>query len=187
MPDCGGTPRRPARLARWKSNGKVGDDSDAGKAGVDFLWENCIVVINRNGDIIENWKQWDKMLRRPHSVYISPYDPQKNVYVVDDYRHAIFKFSNDGKKLLKTIGKPNVHASDDKHFYRPTFMAFQVDGSYYVADGYANTRVVKFDKNDNYVTAWGERGEAGQGDTAELLQQRARRGRRSRHSRGVRE
>jgi sugar lactone lactonase YvrE len=142
-------------------NGKVGDDSDAGKAGVDFLWENCIVVINRNGDIIETWKQWDKMLRRPHSVYISPYDPQKSVYVVDDYRHAIFKFTNDGKTLLKTIGEPNVHASDDKHFYRPTFMAFQVDGSYYVSDGYANTRVVKFDKNDNYVTAWGERGEAG--------------------------
>ena len=142
-------------------NGKVGDDSDAGKAGVDFLWENCIVVINRNGDIIETWKQWDKMLRRPHSVYISPYDPQKNVYIVDDYRHAIFKFTNDGKTLLKTIGEPNVHASDDKHFYRPTFMAFQADGSYYVADGYANTRVVKFDKNDNYVTAWGERGEAG--------------------------
>lgn len=139
-------------------NGKVGDDSDRGKNGVDFLWENCILVINRAGDIIENWKQWDKMLRRPHSVYISPYDPQKNVYIVDDYRHAIFKFTNDGKTLLKTIGEPNVHASDDKHFYRPTFMTFQTDGSWYVSDGYANTRVVKFDKNDNYVTSWGERG-----------------------------
>ncbi len=142
-------------------NGKVGDDSDAGKNGVDFLWENCIVIFNRNGDIVETWKQWDKMLRRPHSVFISPYDPQKNVYIVDDYRHAIFKFTNDGKKLLKTIGEPNVHASDDKHFYRPTFMAFQADGSYYVADGYANTRVVKFDKNDNYLLTWGERGEQG--------------------------
>src|SRR5688572_9581796 len=82
----------------------AGDDSDAGTPGTDFLWANCILVINRNGDIIENWTQWDKMLRRPHSVYISPYDPQKSVYVVDDYRHAIFKFSNDGKQLLKTIG-----------------------------------------------------------------------------------
>ena len=115
-------------------------------------------MINRAGDIIENWTQWDKMLRRPHSVYISPYDAQKNVYIVDDYRHAIFKFSNDGKQLLKTIGTPNVHGSDSTHFYRPTFMAFKTDGSYYVSDGYANTRVVKFDKNDNYVTAWGERG-----------------------------
>jgi DNA-binding beta-propeller fold protein YncE len=139
-------------------NGRVGDDSDAGKAGEDFLWENCIVVIDRNGNIIETWKQWDKMLRRPHSVYISPYDPQKHVWVVDDYRHAIFKFTNDGKKLLQTIGEPNVHASDDKHFYRPTFMAWQPDGSFYVSDGYANTRVVKFDKDGKYLTAWGERG-----------------------------
>jgi DNA-binding beta-propeller fold protein YncE len=142
-------------------NGKVGDDSDAGTAGVDFLWENCIVIIDRDGNIVETWKQWDKMLRRPHSVYISPYDPEKHVYVVDDYRHAIFKFTNDGKTLVQTIGEPNVHASDDKHFYRPTFMAFQTDGSFYVADGYLNTRVVKFDKDGKYLTAWGERGEQG--------------------------
>ncbi len=141
-------------------DGRAGnyDNDGSGKNGVDFLWENCILVINRAGDIIENWKQWDKMLRRPHSIYISPYDAQKNVYIVDDYRHAIFKFSNDGKTLLKTIGEPNVHASDDKHFFRPTFMTFNTDGSWYVSDGYGNTRVVKFDKNDNYVTAWGERG-----------------------------
>ena len=142
-------------------NGKVGDDSDAGQAGVDFLWANCIVVIGRDGTIKETWTQWDKMLRRPHSIYISPYDPQKHIYLVDDYRHAIFKFTNDGKKLLQTIGEPNVHASDDKHFYRPTFMAFQTDGSFYVADGYLNTRVVKFDKNGKYLTTWGERGNGG--------------------------
>ncbi|OFW04478.1 MAG: hypothetical protein A3I61_11750 [Acidobacteria bacterium RIFCSPLOWO2_02_FULL_68_18] len=142
-------------------NGKVGDDSDAGQAGVDFLWANCIVVIGRDGTIKETWTQWDKMLRRPHSIYISPYDPEKNIYLVDDYRHAIFKFTNDGKKLLQTIGEPNVHASDDKHFYRPTFMAFQTDGSFYVADGYLNTRVVKFDKNGKYLTTWGERGNGG--------------------------
>ena len=81
------------------------------------------------GNIIEDWTQWDKMLRRPHAVYISPYDPEKRVWIVDDYRHAIFIFSNDGKRLLQTIGEPNVHAADDKHFYRPTFMAWLPDGS----------------------------------------------------------
>ena len=142
-------------------NGKVGDDSDRGKSGVDFLWANCIVVIGRDGNIIETWSQWDTMLRRPHSIYINPYDAEKHVWLVDDYRHAIFKFTNDGKTLLQTIGEPNVHASDDKHFYRPTFMAFQPDGSFYVADGYANTRVVKLDKDGNFIKAWGERGENG--------------------------
>jgi DNA-binding beta-propeller fold protein YncE len=62
---------------------------------------------------------------------------------------------------VQTIGEPNVHASDDKHFYRPTFMAFQTDGSFYVADGYANTRVVKFDKDGSFIKAWGEPGESG--------------------------
>ena len=103
--------------------------------------------MDANGNITERWNQYDKDYRRPHSVFISPYDPQKNVWIVDDYRHAIFKYTNDGKTKLLTIGTPNEHASDDKHFFRPTFMAWQPDGSFYVADGYANTRVVKFDKD----------------------------------------
>jgi hypothetical protein len=144
-------------------DGKVGDDSDVGQAGVDFRWEHCIVVVNANGDIIEDWTQWDKMLRRPHAVYISPYDPEKRVWIVDDYRHAIFVFSHDGKRLLQTIGEPNVHAADDKHFYRPTFMAWLPDGTFFVADGYANTRVVKFDKNGKYLMTWGQAGRSGRG------------------------
>ena len=142
-------------------DGKVGDDSDVGQAGVDFRWEHCIVVVDANGNFIEDWTQWDKMLRRPHAVYISPYDPEKRVWIVDDYRHSIFIFSNDGKRLLQTTGEPNVHASDDKHFYRPTFMAWLPDGTFFVADGYANTRVVKFDKNGKYLLAWGEKGDNG--------------------------
>jgi peptidylamidoglycolate lyase len=145
-----------------EKDGKPGDDSDVGKNGVDFNWAHCIVVVDANGNHIEDWTQWDKMLRRPHAVYISPYDPEKNVWIVDDYRHAIFKFSHDGKRLLQTIGEPNVHASDDKHFYRPTFIAWLPDGTFFVADGYANTRVVKFDKNGKYVMTWGERGGTGQ-------------------------
>src|SRR5262245_34866361 len=142
-------------------DGKPGDDSDVGKNGVEFNWAHCIVVVDRNGNHIEDWTQWDKMLRRPHAVYISPYDPEKNVWIVDDYRHAIFKFTHDGKKLLQTIGEPNVPGADDKHFYRPTFMAWLPDGTFFVADGYQNTRVVKFDKSGKYLMTWGQRGEAG--------------------------
>jgi peptidylamidoglycolate lyase len=145
--------------ALFAKDGKTpGDDRDVGEPGVDYRWEHNILVVNANGDIIEDWTQWDKMLRRPHAIYISPYDPQKNVWLVDDYRHAIFKFSNDGKKLLQTIGEPNVPGTDDKHFYRPTFMAWLPDGTFFVADGYQNTRVVKFDKDGKYLTTWGQRG-----------------------------
>ena len=137
-----------------------GNDLDAGMPGVDYRWSHIVNVVDAQGNFIEDWSQWDKMFRRPHSVYESPYDPEKKVWIVDDYRHAIFLFSNDGKRLLKTIGEPNVPGTDAKHFYRPTFMAFLPD-AIFVADGYANTRVVKLDKDGNYVTAWGQRGEAG--------------------------
>jgi sugar lactone lactonase YvrE len=135
-----------------------GTDSEVGRAGIDYRWEHCILIFNREGDLIDSWTQWDSMLRRPHAIYISPYDPEKRVWLVDDYRHAIFIFSNDGKELLQTIGTYNERGTDDKHFYRPTFIAWLPDGTFFVSDGYVNTRVVKFDKNGKYLMAWGDKG-----------------------------
>jgi len=133
-----------------------GDGTD--RSGIDFRWEHCVLVFDREGNVIENWTQWDSLLRRPHAVYISPYDPEKHVWIVDDYRHAIFKFSNDGSELVQTIGVPNERGSDERHFYRPTFIAWLPDGSFFVADGYVNTRVVKFDVDGNYLLEWGQKG-----------------------------
>ncbi len=112
----------------------------------------------REGNIVDTWTQWDSMLARPHFVAISPYDPDKHVWIVDDFRHAIFKFTNDGKQLVQTIGTYNEHGADASHFFRPTFIAWLPDGSFFVADGYENTRVVKFDASGKYLAAWGEKG-----------------------------
>lgn len=145
-----------------------GDDLDKGTPGVEYRWEHIVTVFNAQGDMIEDWTQWDEMFRRPHAVYISPYDPEKNIWIVDDYRHSVFKFSNDGQRLLQTLGEPNVPGTDDSHFYRPTFMAWLPDGTFYVADGYTNTRIMKFDKDGNFLMTWGERGTAtGRGGTRE--------------------
>lgn len=136
-----------------------------GTVGVDARWEHCVVVVDAQGNILpetETWRQWDKKLfRRPHAVYVSPYDPEKHVWIVDDAAHAIFKFTNDGSRLVQTIGTPGISGSDATHFNRPTFLAWLPDGTMFVADGYANTRVVKLDRNGNYLTEWGQRGEAG--------------------------
>jgi sugar lactone lactonase YvrE len=140
----------PDGLKAWQEQG--------GRLGVDARWEHCILVFDRNGNIVEDWTQWDSMLARPHAVYISPYDPDKHVWIVDDFRHAIFKFSNDGKRLVQTIGTVNQPGADATHFFRPTFMAWLPDGTFFVADGYENTRVVKFDASGKFLMAWGERG-----------------------------
>jgi sugar lactone lactonase YvrE len=144
---AGGTPA-PARLTEgWP-----------GKLGVDAQWENCIVVADANGNLIERWTQWDSMLQRPHFVAINPYDPEKHVWVVDDHKHAVHKFSNDGKRLVQTIGTIGVAGADGTHFNRPTFLAWLPDSTLFVADGYNGTRVAKFDKNGKFLADWGQKG-----------------------------
>ena len=140
----------PDGLKAWQDAGGV--------LGVDARWEHCILVFDGDGNLVEDWTQWDSMLARPHAVYVSPYDPDRHVWIVDDFRHAIFKFSNDGTRLVQTIGTVGEPGADATHFFRPTFMAWLPDGTFFVADGYENTRVVKFDASGKYLTAWGERG-----------------------------
>jgi DNA-binding beta-propeller fold protein YncE len=126
--------------------------------GVDARWEHNLVVVDSSGNITEDWTKWDSFFKRPHAVYINPYDPEKNVWVVDDYKHAVFKFSHDGKNLLQTIGTPDQAGADDKHFNRPTFLTWLPDSTMFVADGYNGSRVAKFDKNGKFLLAWGEKG-----------------------------
>ena len=129
-----------------------------GKFGVDARWEHCLIVVDADGNITEEWTQWDKMFKRPHAIYISPYDPEKHVWVVEDNLHAIFKFSNDGKKLVQTIGTPGELGADATHFHRPTNIAWLPDGTFFVSDGYNNFRVVKFDKTGSFLMEWGKKG-----------------------------
>ena len=157
------------------------------KFGVDARWEHCIMIFDGQGNLIDSWNQYDSMLQRPHFVAISPYDPQKHVWIVDDHKHVIYKFTNDGKTKVQTIGTYGEPGADDKHFNRPTFMDWFPDGSFVVADGYNGTRVVKFDKDGKYLTAWGQRRRSRQGDAARLLQQRARHRRRSEDAARVRQ
>lgn len=117
-----------------------------------------IMILDANGNVVEEWKQWDSLFKMPHRVTISPYDPERNVWIIDRDNDQIFKFSHDGKQLLMTLGEKGVQGNDDKHFGRPADISFLPDGSFYVADGYANTRVVKFDKNGKFLFAWGSEG-----------------------------
>ena len=99
---------------------------------------NCLIVVNRAGQVIESWTQWDKLFEgggAPHKIRISPYDPDKHVWVVNDGKHVIHKFTNDGKQLVMTLGEPGVAGDDATHFGMPQDVAFLPDGSILVADG----------------------------------------------------
>lgn len=169
----GRLPWRDATSASLPGNGGTGQLAETGiktweergnKMGVDARWEHCILIFDGQGNLIDSWNQWDSMMQRPHFVAISPYDAQKHVWIVDDHKHVVHKFTNDGKTKVQTIGTYGEPGEDDKHFNRPTFMDWFPDGSFVVADGYNGTRVVKFDKDGKFVTAWGQKG-SNQNDT----------------------
>jgi DNA-binding beta-propeller fold protein YncE len=150
-PGAGGTGQDPKDgMKAWAAAG--------GKLGVDAQWENCIVVFDGNGNIIERWTQYDSILKRPHFIAVNPYDPEKHVWIVDDHSHVIYKMTNDGKRIVQTIGTRDQAGADGTHFNRPTYLAWLPDSTMFVADGYNGTRVAKFDKDGKFLMAWGQKG-----------------------------
>ncbi len=116
-----------------------------------------ILVVNGDGEVVEDWSQWNDLFVLPHNVEINPYDPERHLWVVD-LGHQVFKFTNDGKKLVMHLGEKGVPGWDETHFNMPSSLAFLPDGSFYVADGYVNGRIAKFDKDGNYVSEFGSKG-----------------------------
>ena len=154
------TPWRNASVGPVSSPGNQGSDGWngwKGKLGVDARWEHCVLVVDANGNVTEDWTKWDSLFRRPHSVTMNPYDPEKHIWIVEDRNHVVYEFSHDGKQLVRTLGIKGVSGNDSTHFNRPTFLAWLPDSTMFVSDGYANTRVVKFDKDGTFLMAWGEK------------------------------
>ena len=110
---------------------------------------NFIVVADGNGNIVEQWSQWDSILTLPHQVYINPYDPERHIWVIDsgggEGHHQVLKFSNDGSELVMQLGERDHPKTEEEararfdwgpHTYGwPSKLAFLPDGSFMLADG----------------------------------------------------
>jgi NHL repeat len=144
----------------------------AGSIGINVLndtarrtWRHCIYTLDANGNVKEMWSQWDYLCEGsdgpgPHRIRISPYDPEHRVWVINETFDQIYVFSNDGSKLLMTLGEKGVPGTDGKHFGRPQDVAFLPGGRILVADGLDNNRIMILDKDANYL---GEVGSLGDG------------------------
>src|SRR5438105_3707204 len=67
------------------------------------VWRNCPYTVDGDGNVKERWTQWDRLCEGadgpgPHRVRISPYDPERRVWVINETFHQIYVLSNDGSK-----------------------------------------------------------------------------------------
>jgi DNA-binding beta-propeller fold protein YncE len=100
-----------------------------------------------DGTFIAEWKGPDAGFYGPRRIAIGPDD---SVYVVDQGRTRIVKFSPDGHVLSSWGSK----GSGDGQFNDPTSVAVDsTSGKVYVADP-TNKRIQVFDQNGKFLTKW---------------------------------
>lgn len=110
------------------------------------------VIDGTTGELLNTWGA-DQFIM-PHGLTV---DHEGNVWLTDVGLHQVFKFTPDGKLLL-TLGERGKAGADAAHFNLPTDVAVLPDGSFYVSDGYKNTRVVKFSADGRFEFEWGTKG-----------------------------
>lgn len=119
-----------------------------------------LLLDGRTGELLNAWGENTFVM--PHGLTI---DAQDNIWLTDVGLHQVFQYSPSGELLL-SLGEPGVAGDDEAHFNRPTDVAVAADGTFYVSDGYLNTRVVKFSSEGEFILSWGAPGnEAGEFDT----------------------
>ena len=129
------------------------------------VWQNCIYIIDSEGNLLEVWDQWDHLFvgtdgPGPHKLRMSPYDPERRLWLVDETGNIIYVFSNDGSQLLMTLGEKNIAGKDETHYNAPQDVAFLPDGKILVADGLGgNNRIVIRAADGAYLAEFGETGD----------------------------
>jgi len=111
-----------------------------------------LVLDGSSGKLLGSWGAGEFVM--PHGLTV---DAQDNIWITDVGLHQVMKFSHEGKRLL-TLGVAGEPGNDSLHFNRPTGVAVAPDGSFYVSDGYRNSRVVKFSAGGKYLFEWGRKG-----------------------------
>ncbi len=136
-------------------------------SGVEIDADGNVMVFHRGRNSILVLSPEGKLLRSfgdgfYDSTHFLRRDPDGLLWTTDNKNHTVLALDPSGK-VLRTYGERNIPGKDARHFDRPTDIAFGAEGSLFVADGYGNSRIAKFDRAGQLLLEWGQKGK-GEGD-----------------------
>ncbi|MFZ0479861.1 MAG: peptidyl-alpha-hydroxyglycine alpha-amidating lyase family protein [Terriglobales bacterium] len=131
-------------------------------SGIALNSKGHIFLFQRAKPMLAEYDEHGKFIRsigeglfdHPHGLRI---DADDNIWTTDDGNHLVLKLNPAGRVLL-VLGRRDWGAEANWLFNKPADVAFGTNGDIYVADGYGNSRVVRFDRDGNFIKAWGKFG-----------------------------
>jgi DNA-binding beta-propeller fold protein YncE len=134
---------------------------------------------DEKGSYVKEWGQNAYGFSFAHAIR---FDKDDNLWVIDEGSNMVMKFNPQGLVTLvlgrkdeavdymerfleegrkvdgATLTAPGSGAGRGASFGRPTDVAFDLQGDIFVADGYTNSRVAKFNKDGDFIKSIGKRG-----------------------------
>jgi sugar lactone lactonase YvrE len=109
-----------------------------------------LFVFSSDGKFLKSWGA-EGLFQGPgaHGVRVSR---DGSIWATDTEYHLVYKLSQDGKVLMQ-IGKKGIAGDNSSQdaFNKPADVVVAPNGDFFVADGYGNSRVVKFSKNGKFL------------------------------------
>ncbi|KZC04171.1 Peptidyl-alpha-hydroxyglycine alpha-amidating lyase 1 [Dufourea novaeangliae] len=128
--------------------------------------ENTVILLDKSGRKLFEWGA--NMFYLPHGLTIDSYG---NYWITDVALHQVLKFDAKDIEKMKNmeklrdrryIPKPSLilgeafePGNDEQRFCKPTAVAVESNGDFFVSDGYCNSRIIKFDSKGTRILQWG--------------------------------
>ncbi|XP_072378387.1 peptidyl-alpha-hydroxyglycine alpha-amidating lyase 2-like isoform X1 [Diabrotica undecimpunctata] len=102
--------------------------------------EHTVLTLDpQTGKVLGRWGA--DFFYMPHGLTIDRHD---NIWVTDVALHQVFKFKPGELQPSQTFGQRLEPGADKRHFCKPTSTAIASTGEIFIADGYCNSRILKY-------------------------------------------
>ncbi len=118
--------------------------------------KNNVLIFNKSGDLLDTWGH---DFPGGHGLTLVNENGTEFLFITDTVKHQVYKATMDGRILL-TIDTPMETGKYKKpEEFVPTETTVDINGDFFIADGYGAQFITHYDKNGHLKNIFGGRGD----------------------------